>query len=107
MGTMGTFDIKISNIFIIADMASNFFDNPASTYGYNFLTGVLDALDKDDDLVILPPDVDSLTDEEEFDENEIGPLQIPNDVAGHVKVIRNINVYDEDWNSSDDEPLRT
>lgn len=87
-------------------MASNFFDNPASTYGYhNFLPGALDALEEDDDLVILPPDVDSLTDEEEFDENEIGPLQIPNDVTGHVEIIRNINVDDEDWNSSDDEPL--
>lgn len=70
MGTMGTFGIKISKNIFIADMASNFFDNPASTYGYhNFLPGALDALGEDDDLVILPPDVDSLTDEEEFDEN--------------------------------------
>lgn len=85
-------------------MACKFVDDPILTYGYDsFHLGPLDGLEEDDELVIWPLDVDCLTDEEGYDENEIGPLQTPIDVAGRVEDIKNVNVDDEHWNSSDDE----
>lgn len=87
---MGKCGIKIQNFSIVAELTSNFVDDPLLTYGqHSFIPGALDGLEKGDELVILPPDVDSVIDEEEFDENEIGPLQIPNDVDGRIKFIRN------------------
>lgn len=49
------------------------------------------------DIVIIPPDIDSQTDEEYFDEND---LQMPSDVAGEIELWQVSNSDDED---SDDE----
>lgn len=43
------------------------YNDPENTYeDFNFLPNVLKALDEDDDLVIISPEVDVYTDEENF-----------------------------------------
>ncbi|GLV46157.1 hypothetical protein CBL_02873 [Carabus blaptoides fortunei] len=83
----------------------NFIDDPVSTYGYyNFFPGALAAIEEDDDLVIIPPNVDTLTDTEEMNENEILSVNMPNDVAGTIEIMKNAQP-DSDWDTSDDEVL--
>ncbi|KAF2890518.1 hypothetical protein ILUMI_15655 [Ignelater luminosus] len=77
---------------------------PVKAYGYhNFLPDALEALEDDDDLVILSPNVDQLTDEEEFNDNNILIADMPNDIAGQIQIIRTSS--ESYYDSSDDELL--
>ncbi|KAF5293821.1 hypothetical protein FQA39_LY03306 [Lamprigera yunnana] len=61
-----------------------------SMYGYyNFLLGALDDLEDDDNIIIIPPEVDHLTDVEEFNDNEIQIMNMPNDVPGNIEIMEN------------------
>lgn len=76
---------------------------------YLGLQEALDAvmLEEDDvteiDLVALPPEPSVLTDEEEGDEDHIQSNAIPRDIPGRVEVFTNRG--EDEWDSSDDEPL--
>ncbi|CAH0558579.1 unnamed protein product [Brassicogethes aeneus] len=82
--------------------SKNFVDDPIKSFGYyNFLPGALEEFENDNDLVILPPDVDNLT-VEEFNANELMFLEMRTDVAGRIEVVKT-NPSDDHWDSSDDE----
>ncbi|KAB0803076.1 hypothetical protein PPYR_00046 [Photinus pyralis] len=51
------------------------------------------------DIVIIPPNVDEQTDEEEFDDNNIQEFSMPNDVAGEIE----LQHMDSDIETSDEE----
>ncbi|KAF2884627.1 hypothetical protein ILUMI_21548 [Ignelater luminosus] len=64
---------------------TNVVSDSVKTYGYrNILPDALEALEDDDDLVILSPDVDQLMDEEEFSDNDMLTADMPNDVADQI-----------------------
>ncbi|KAK9747478.1 hypothetical protein QE152_g5297 [Popillia japonica] len=111
------FDDPVSNGMIpfqiiattsFADMSERFFDDPVSTYGFhNFLPDALEYLRENDDIVIAPPDVDNLTDEEELDADDLLNVGIPNDVAGvgiRIQIMETFP-HEDHWDSSDDELL--
>jgi hypothetical protein len=52
------------------------------------------------DVVVLPPEPDVLTDEEELDDDNIMENQLPRDVPGSIEVN-----FDKGFSDSDDEPL--
>ncbi|KAK9751433.1 hypothetical protein QE152_g5029 [Popillia japonica] len=54
------------------------------------------------DVILVPPEPDILTDEEEQDDDNIMESQIPNDVPGFVEVGLGNSIK---WCDSDDEPL--
>ncbi|KAF2888792.1 hypothetical protein ILUMI_17381 [Ignelater luminosus] len=62
---------------------------------YNFLPDTLEALEDDDDLVILPPDV-----EEEFNDSDI----LTADIADQIQIMRTTSAENH-YLSSDDELL--
>lgn len=108
-GTVGRCSVYngfASNVIYFTEMNTNtFFDDPASTYGYyTFLPDALEDLEDDDDLVIIPPDADQLTDEEQIEEDETTTTQLPHDVAGKIEIMKK-NVPQDDWDTSDEEPL--
>lgn len=82
-----------------------------SFYGsklFNTLPEALDALNDnqvEEDIVLLPPEVNDLTDEEEYDDNDMESVVIPNDVPGQVLVNMSSLEADDDFSTSDDEPL--
>ncbi|KAJ8909335.1 hypothetical protein NQ315_013451 [Exocentrus adspersus] len=63
------------------------------------------------DVIILPPEPDALTDEEEFDDENIDDNRVPVDVPGSVEVDfgsdieEDLNRDSENWNESDEETL--
>lgn len=65
---------------------------------YNFLPDALEALEEDDDIVILPPDMDQLTDEEEFKRGTL-----PNHVAGKIEIMK--PRCEDGWDDSENEIL--
>lgn len=57
------------------------YDDPENTYGYfNFLSNALEALDKDDDLVITP-EVDAYTDDKNFDDGSPNVESFPQETS--------------------------
>ncbi|KAF5273221.1 hypothetical protein FQA39_LY07552 [Lamprigera yunnana] len=98
MYTVGCNNIKtIIAISIIINMDKIFFDDPVSMYGYyNFLPDVLDGLEDDDDvIIIISPEVDHLTNVEEFNDNEIQIMNMPNDVAGNIEIMKSVQADDQ------------
>lgn len=92
-------------------MNSNFAEISAkSFYGrklYNTLPEALDALSESEnegDIVLLPPEPNYLTDEEEYDDNDLKCTEIPSDVPGQVEII-SATLEDDIFSSNDDEPL--
>ncbi|XP_030753599.1 piggyBac transposable element-derived protein 2-like [Sitophilus oryzae] len=79
-----------------------------SFYGrkiFSTLQEAADAIESHEDeadVIVLPPEPDVLTDQEEFDDDNIMESHIPNDVPGYIEV--NFGNTDE-WSDSDDEPL--
>ncbi|CAG4937083.1 unnamed protein product [Parnassius apollo] len=62
--------------------------------------------DVDYDVVLLPPDSATVSDEEEGNEDELVSSTLPRDVPGTLEVIHHHPDYDIlDWNDSNDEPL--
>lgn len=63
-------------------------------YGRRSFKGLQEALDvlmaqnsdEETDLIIIPPDLDELTDNEEIDEETLHDESIPNDVPGEVEI---------------------
>ncbi|KAB0803049.1 hypothetical protein PPYR_00021 [Photinus pyralis] len=81
---------------------------------FDALPQALDDVDDFDgavDIVVLPPAPDVLTDEEDFDDNDLTNTAIPKDVPGSVELHfiaeeGDANIEAEsDWSDSDDEPL--
>lgn len=76
---------------------------------YHGLQEAVDAImaeedsDVEFDIVALPPEPSILTDEEEGDEDNIFTNDMPRDIPGNVQVF--VNRDEEDWDSSDEEPL--
>jgi DNA excision repair protein ERCC-6 len=59
-------------------------------------------LENNIDCVIIPPEPDVLTDEEDFDDNEMDNFELPRDIPGTIEIFpRNQDEVD----SSDEEPL--
>ncbi|KAF5273278.1 hypothetical protein FQR65_LT04700 [Abscondita terminalis] len=67
---------------------------PTSFYGKRFetLAAASDAIEKartntsEVDLVIIPPNVDYQTDEEEFDDDNLIAIELPKDIPGELEV---------------------
>ena len=59
------------------------------------------------DVVMLPPDLDVLTDEEEDGDDELYENKLPRDVPGNIEVVTFGPTVEDVWSSDDDEPLQT
>lgn len=75
---------------------------------YHGLQEALEAImgeddDVDMDLVVLPPEPSMLTDEEEGDDDNIIANDVPGDIPGNVEVF--IRRDEDEWDSSDEEPI--
>nr|CAI5816824.1 unnamed protein product [Callosobruchus analis] len=65
-----------------------FLDHPVTPYSYdNFLPDALAALRDTSDLVIIPPKVDTLTDIEESNENDILSIYMPTDIPADIEIM--------------------
>lgn len=103
----------MKNERFILDMDYNFPEIPPSSfYGRKSFAGLQDAADaiekhsrREVNVVVLPPEPDTLTDEEDFDENNLTEEQIPNDIPGTIEIDFGDNVDSEEWDASDEEPL--
>ncbi|KAJ8720582.1 hypothetical protein PYW08_006047 [Mythimna loreyi] len=65
------------------------------------------AADDDDteiDLIVVPPDPAFVSDEEEGGEDDLVSSSLPRDIPGTIELTRR-QPSDEEWDSSDDEPL--
>lgn len=59
------------------------------------------------DVVMLPPDLDVLTDEEEGGDDELYENKLPRDVPGNIEVVTYRPTVEDVWSSDGDEPLQT
>lgn len=59
------------------------------------------------DIVMIPPSVDYVTDEEDLDEENIRSVELPIDVPGEVEIFGNARAvtFEEDFDSDDEIPL--